>query len=110
MPSPGRPVQRCFSIFILHVDVRLLLQQQPHHRLVPFFGRPVQRRHPLSSFALTSALCSSSSCATASCPVSAAEDSPVLPLPSFALMSNLRNAQCETISSNDSEREGRIQL
>jgi hypothetical protein len=35
MPILCRPMQRCRSIFILRIDVYLMAQQQPYHRLTP---------------------------------------------------------------------------
>src|SRR3984957_12389674 len=102
-------MQRRRPLFTLDVDAGAVLEQQPHHRLVPVLGRLMQRRPPLfildvdagavleqqphprlvpahrgavlpySSWTSTPAPFSSSSRTTASCPLSATSCSAVHP-------------------------------
>ena|SRR5438045_103224 len=111
MPVLGRTVQRSLLRPVYHLlygsilrgDIGPLLQQQPHHRLVPVFGRLVQRRLAIIIRRVDVSPFSSSSRTTASYPFSAALCSAVCPDANscmvFASMSAPFSSSCCTTAS-----------
>src|SRR5437764_402841 len=64
----GRLVQSRLSTIIFCTDVRIVVQQQPRHGVVPFPGCPVQRCTSFYSALTSTFLCASNCCTIVSKP------------------------------------------